>query len=112
MEDSRKITPRTMRESINTPEVKEAMKTLSKYGLAVWLPHMHSKDGSLVPLADGMVSIEVEGDETLTRKVSFVERDTLELEILKQTAVAWIWNDSMNAAVVATSCTDERTRHD
>ncbi len=111
MENSTKITPREMRAAIDTPEVQEAMKTLSKYGLAVWLPHMHAEDGSLVRLGDGMVSIEVEGDEPLTRKVNFVERDSLDYEDLKQTAVAWIWNNSMNAAVVATSCTDEKTRH-
>jgi len=112
MKELIKITPRAMREAINTSEVKEAMKTLSKYGLAVWLPHMHAEDGSLVPLPDDMVSIEVDGNEALTRKVTFIKRDTLDSETLKQTAVAWIWNDSMNAAVVATSCADEKTRHD
>jgi hypothetical protein len=96
MENSIKITPQEMRAAVNTPEVQEAMKVLSKYGLAVWLPHMHAEDG---------------GDEPLTRKVNFVERDSLDYEDLKQTAVAWVWNDSMNAAVVATSCTDEKTRH-
>lgn len=101
-----KFTPQAMREAIGTSEVKEAMKTLSKYGLAVWLPHIHAEDGSFLPLADDIVQIEVEGDEPMTRKVTFVKRDTLDPEKLKQRAVAWIWNESMDMAVVATSCLD------
>jgi hypothetical protein len=112
MQDSKKLTPRMMREAIHTPAVQEALKTLSKYGLGVWLPHMHAEDGHLVPLPNEMVSIEVEGEEPATRQVTFVKRDTLDSSILNQTAVAWIWNESLNVAVVATSCTDENSRHD
>ncbi|HBE19563.1 MAG TPA: hypothetical protein DDW51_18625 [Cyanobacteria bacterium UBA11367] len=101
-----KFTPQAMREAIGTSEVKEAMKTLSKYGLAVWLPHIHAEDGSFLPLTDDIVQIEVEGDEPMTRKVTFVKRNTLDPEKLKRRAVAWIWNDSMEMAVVATSCED------
>jgi hypothetical protein len=112
MEKSKEFTPRMMRDAISHPEVEEAMKTLSKYGLGVWLPHMHSSDdGHLVSLPDDMVAIEVEGENPDKRTVTFVKRNRFPLEDLKQTAVAWIWNSDKDAAVVATSCTDEKTRH-
>jgi len=93
-----------MREEIGTSEVKEAMKTLSKHGLAVWLPHIHAEDGSFLPLTDDLVQIEVEGDEPMTRTVKFVKRDTLDPEKLKRRAVAWMWNENTNMSVVMTSC--------
>lgn len=113
MPDSKKLTPRMMRDAINEPEVQEAMKILSKYGLAVSMPHMHSSDdGSLVPLPNDMVSFEVEGEKPDQRTVTFVKRDQFLEENLKTTAVAWIWNQDKNVAVVATSCGDEKTRHE
>ena len=105
MDQSTKFTSHTMREAIGTSEeVKEAMKTLSKYGLAVWLPHIHAEDGSFLPLTDDLVQIEVEGDEPMTRKVKFVKRETLDPEKLKRRAVAWMWNENTDMAVVMTSC--------
>lgn len=99
-----KFTSHAMRESIGTPEVKDAMKTLSKYGLGVWLPHVHAEDGSFLPLTEDIVQVESEGDEPMTRKVKFVQRETLDPEKLNQRAVAWMWNENTAMSVVMTSC--------
>ncbi len=65
---------------------------------------MHAEDGRLIPLPDDTVSIESDGDEPGMRHVTFVKRDQLGSAIDQKTAVAWIWNESTNVAVVATSC--------
>lgn len=82
--------------SIDLPEVQELIKRLSKYGLAVALPHAHADDGSFLPLSDSKVSYES------GLKISFVENDA---PVLKSSIpVMWRWSGKTEAIASCAQC--------
>lgn len=82
--------------AINEPEVQDILKRLSKYGLAVSVPHMHGDKGNFLPLPNDRVSFE-EG-----LQVSF--RDADDASVRSGITVGWRWNDEIKAVALCESC--------
>ena len=82
--------------AIDEPEVQEMMRRLSKYGLGIFMPHIHPTDGGFAPLPDGIVQLE--GD----LKVSFVPEGSKELE--SAIPVGWAWDVDHAKAVANCFC--------
>jgi len=80
--------------AIQEPEVKEMLQKLSKYGLGIFMPHMHPEEGGFLPLPKD--TVQLEGD----LKVSFVSSADPLLE--EAVPVGWIWDE--NHAIAAVSC--------
>ena len=83
-------------EAVNEPKVQEMIKELSKYGLGVFMPHLHTKEG-FAPLPIETVQLEAD------LKVSFVKRGE---DSLKDAApVGWVWDSNKAEVVMGCACT-------
>lgn len=65
-------------------EVEAMAKALSRYGLAITVPHMHEREGRAVPLPRDLVAYEKD------LRVSFVTRENLPVTA---TPMTWRWLD-------------------
>lgn len=79
--------------SIELPEVQKMIEELSKHGLGVFMPHLHTPEG-FAPLPPDKVQLE--GD----LKVSFVDKN--DPQVAKAMPVGWVWDKE--GARVATAC--------
>ena len=68
-----------------SPELQNALKVLSQYGLGVVDIHMHNHEGDIVPLQDGMVQLEND------LQVSFIDCNNPKLT--DATPVGWQWKN-------------------
>jgi hypothetical protein len=83
-------------EAVESPEVQELIKQLSKHGLAVALPHTHGNNGSFLPLPHDQVVFESD------LQVSFLQKDS---PVLKSAIpVMWRWNDGAEAVASCALC--------
>lgn len=83
--------------SIALPVVKELIRKLSKYGLAVTIPHMHDDYGNLVPLPHDRVVHEVD------LHVSFPHKDS---DVINGSVpIMWRWQENA-VGVTALCCGD------
>ena len=85
--------------AVETPQVQAMIRELSKYGLGVFVPHMHREGAAFAPLPKGLVQLERD------LKVSFVEAD--DPAILESIPVGWEW-DGVRARV----CASRYCQHD
>jgi hypothetical protein len=83
-------------EAVNTAEVQAIIKALNKYGLGVFMPHIHTENG-FEPLPRDKVQLE--GD----LKVRFVSPD--DPNVLAASPVGWVWNDRQARVAAACYCT-------
>lgn len=83
-------------EIFKTPEVIDALKTISKYGLGVLLVHAHNENGEFTDLPKGIVAYE----ENL--QVSFRKDDQSAGE--EFIPVAWIWDFDKGIPVAVMRC--------
>jgi hypothetical protein len=88
-------------EAVDIPEVQAMIKVLNNYGLGVFMPHIHTKNG-FEPLPRDKVQLE--GD----LKVSFVSAD--DPQVAEATPVGWVWDEQK--ARVATACFCTGAAHD
>lgn len=79
--------------ALNNPEVQDAMKLLGKYGLGVFMPHIHTTTG-MEPLPRGIVQLEQQ------LHVSFVPEDNP--GITSAVPVGWVWDQ--DSATVVSKC--------
>ena len=82
-------------EAVNEPKVQEMIKELSKYGLGVFMPHLHNEEG-FAPLPNDTVQLEAD------LKVSFVKRD--DACLANATPADWIWDSEKAQVVMGCSC--------
>lgn len=82
--------------SIEEPEVQEMIRKLSKFGLGVFMPHMHPPEGGFAPLPPG--TVQLEGN----LKVSFVDERSTDLD--SAVPVGWAWDGSQAKAVANCYC--------
>lgn len=80
-------------EAIQKPEVVTLIKELSRYGLAVFVPHEHPPEGGFIPLEQNRVQYESGS------RVSFVNRDDSRLNDAAE--VGWRWGDNQVEVVAA-----------
>lgn len=80
-------------EAIQKPEVVTLIKELSRYGLAVFVPHEHPPEGGFIPLEQNRVQYESGS------RVSFVNRDDSQLN--EAAEVGWRWGDNQVEVVAA-----------
>jgi hypothetical protein len=78
-------------EAIHTPEVQQIIKELSKYNLAVTMPHMHVT-GDFQEIPADIVQVEVKSD--------FLP--VAEVEALGTLPVTWRWHE--DRVIVAGNC--------
>lgn len=86
----------TAQADINLPEVQEAMRTLSKYGLGVNVPHMHDHVGQFETLENGTVSFEQSLNVSFVNDSSSLAKSGI--------AVAWRWDETAKSSVVTAMC--------
>jgi len=82
--------------AMNNPDVQAMIKKLSKFGLAVSIPHMHLADGEFLPLPDNTLALE----EDL--RVTFKKRSDLDEKSI--VPVQWRWDGDLDSAVVSAGC--------
>lgn len=83
-------------EAIESEEVQQIIKRLSRYGLAVALPHSHGTNGNFLPLPDNQVAFES------SLRVSFVQKDSPVL--VSAIPVMWRWNAGTEAVASCATC--------
>lgn len=83
-------------DAIKLPEVQNMIKSLSEFGLAVFLPHLHDEDGVFKPLPDNLVTFE-KGQFT-----SFLPKDDPKSK--EGLPVAWRWDKELNEVAFCNSC--------
>ena len=83
-------------EAIESPEVQNLIKQLSRYGLAVALPHLHGGNGNFLPLPDDQVAFES------GLKVSFPQKGSPVLE--SAIPVMWRWSNGAQAVGSCALC--------
>jgi hypothetical protein len=88
-------------EAVRNPEVQAMVRELAKYGLGVFLPHIHTPQG-FAPLPSDTVQVEAD------LKVSFVKNDNPML--VGASPVAWVWDAA--GARVAAACYCGGAQHD
>jgi hypothetical protein len=75
---------------LNEPEVAEMAKRLAKYGLGIFMPHMHTAEEDFADLPEDKVQLETSGS------VRFMSRG--ELKNVVSVPVGWRWqSDGMGA---------------
>ena len=82
-------------QSISEPVVQEMLVALSRYGLAVAVPHMHQPGGGFVPLPTGMMAIE-SNQVVRFAKARDVEQGSV--------PVMWRWDESTQSTEIVGSC--------
>jgi hypothetical protein len=83
-------------EAVRTPEVQTMIKALNRYGLGVFMPHIHTDKG-FEPLPRNKVQLE--GD----LKVSFVSPD--DPNLVGASPVGWVWDEREARVAAACFCT-------
>lgn len=83
-------------DAIHLPKVQNMMKELSKYGLAITVPHMHSENGNFVPLPHNKISCE--------NKLQVSFRDINDPSIKDGIVVGWRWNGETETVCVCRKC--------
>lgn len=82
-------------EAINNEEVQEAARTLAKYNLGIFVPHMHDEQtGEILPLPAAVISCERD------LKITFLRTADIDTGM---EPVAWRWNGS-DIEVCASCC--------
>jgi hypothetical protein len=84
-------------EAVKTNEVRLMIKNLGKYGLGVYLPHMHKGNNDFYILPKDTVVVE---DNSV---ITFVPRDAVE-ESSHVIATAWRWDNGQNDVSVSSLC--------
>ncbi len=95
-------------DAIYLPEIEAIAKTLAKYNLGIFMPHMHEeRTGRSIDLPDGMQSVE-DGLE-----VSFHKEEDLQTGGKEYVDVAWQWiDDGVRPRMGCTSrCVKQGTMH-
>lgn len=82
--------------AVEAPEVQDLIRQLSRYGLAVALPHRHGKNGNFLPLPDDRVAFESD------QQVSFPRKNDPALE--NAIPVMWRWNNGVQAVGSCALC--------
>ena len=82
--------------AINYHDVRAMIKRLSKFGLAVSIPHMHLADGGFLQLPDNTLALEQD------LRVTFKKRS--DLDEMSIVPVQWRWDDDLDSAVVSAGC--------
>lgn len=80
----------------NNSRINEIAEELAGFGLGIFTPHTHNKDGSFSPHKSGIISYEN------NLKVSFIP---IESAPKNAVAVGWVWNGE-NIEVCAGCCAD------
>ena len=87
--------------AIEEPEVQEILQRLSKYGLGVFVPHMHTEEEEFAELPIGFVQVET------NLKVSFLPESEA-----TGVPVGWRWNEKNMVASRCSRCyKDEKGSH-
>ena len=81
---------------VQLPEVKELIKKLHLYGLAVCVPHLHTESGEILPLPPGTVQFEKD------LVVSFVPENSPVLKASIPTS--WNWDEKRNDIRILRNC--------
>jgi hypothetical protein len=81
--------------SVHNPDVQAMIKELSKYGLGVFIPHMHTEQG-FAPLPSDVIQLESD------LEVSFVKKDDPALS--SATVVGWVWDADKSRVAAACAC--------
>lgn len=90
--------------AIADPEVQEMMKKLSKFGLGIFMLHMHDPvTDDYAPLPRGMVSVEKD------LQVSFYPSSSK--EVAESRAVGWAWDNTAQTVMACTVCYEYRGIH-
>ena len=91
-------------DAMNFPEVQEMLRTLSAYGLGVFMPHRHDEQtGEFQPLPDQLVQVE-SGLEVSFRPVEQIAGQTDSF-----LPVGWIWRaGSATPSAVCEMVRDQR----
>ena len=93
------VLPQTLRaaqEAIHLPDVQEMMRRLSKYGLGIFMPHMHDQEtGEFQPLPDEVIQVE-SGLE-----VSFRPTEEIAIRTDHFLPVGWVWRAGASALSAA-----------
>ena len=77
---------RTAQEAIELPEVQAMLRTLSEYGLGIFMPHMHDeRTGDFQPLPDGVTQVES------ALEVSFQSVADVANQTNRFLPVGWFW---------------------
>lgn len=104
------LTPK-MREAqaaIELPEIQEIAKTLARYNLGIFMPHMHNEQtGDFLDPQDDIVSVE-DG-----LRVSFHKDEELKAQGKSFVDVGWQWVDNGMASRMACTrrCVQQGTQH-
>ncbi|WP_288421544.1 hypothetical protein [uncultured Acinetobacter sp.] len=77
-------------------EVREALKTLSKYGLGILMVHSHDENGNFSDLPKGVVAYEEDLKVTFKAESPEDKQDYM--------PVAWQWDEDSGEAVAISSC--------
>lgn len=83
-------------EAVDFQRVQDIIKELSKFGLAVALPHSHGKSGNFLPLPKGNIAFESNG------QISFHDEDSPALE--GSVPVMWRWDSGTQTAAACANC--------
>jgi hypothetical protein len=89
--------------AVESNTVQAILKTLSRYGLGVCVPHAHDeRTGAFTRLPNGMVQSESD------LKISFVERSSLDDQ---DVPVAWVWDDGAQVVQSCQTCRVDGPHH-
>lgn len=94
---SKILDPHTAQNIPDIPEVQDALKILSKYGMGMVFAHSHNAQGEFTELPKGVAAYE----EDL--KVTFHDVSTLGLKE-GFIPVGWRWNDEKNRVEIMMKC--------
>lgn len=87
---------RTAQAAMNLPEVRQMLRSLSKYQLGICMPHMHdAATGDFQALAEGIVQVEA------GLEVSFRPPQEIHAQPGRYLPVAWAWQAGAVTTVAA-----------
>lgn len=73
-------------QAVSLPEIQEVAKTLAKYNLGIFMPHMHDEEtGQFIDMPDDMMSIEA------GLKTTFQTEEEMRASGEQFVDVAWQW---------------------
>ncbi len=93
---------KTASEAVNLPEVQAMLKRLDDFGLGIFVPHMHGKEGDFEKLPDGVVQIEE------NMKIEFMSKTDPNLP--ESITVGWRWSTGDQSAMACSYC-QEHQKH-
>jgi hypothetical protein len=83
-------------DAVATDEVQALIRELGKYGLGVFMPHIHTSDG-FAPMPSDTVQLEAE------LKVTFVRKN--DPRLVGAAPVGWVWDESQARVAAICMCT-------